>query len=67
MKQVEDFMDEMRGAKVDYQVILYGGAVHAFTNPDAGEDLARGAAYNAKADRRSWEAMKSFFEEIFKP
>jgi dienelactone hydrolase len=66
MKQVEEFMDEMRSSKVDYQIILYGGAVHAFTNPDAGEDLARGAAYNADADKRSWQAMKDFFAEIFK-
>jgi dienelactone hydrolase len=46
-------------------VSWHGGAVHAFTNPDAGNDPSRGAAYNAKADRRSWEAMKLFFAEIF--
>ena len=66
MKQVNDFMDEMRQAKVDYQINMYGGAVHAFTNPAAGNDPARGAAYNASADHRSWEAMKVFFAEIFK-
>jgi dienelactone hydrolase len=39
---------------------------HSFTNPAAGNDKSKGAAYNASADRRSWEAMKLFFAEIFK-
>ncbi|HEY3267606.1 MAG TPA: dienelactone hydrolase family protein [Armatimonadota bacterium] len=57
------FQDEMRKAGVDYQIVLYGGAVHAFTNPDAGNDPSIGAAYNEKADRRSWQAMQDFFNE----
>ena len=65
-KEVEAFEDEMRAAGVDWQVVVYGGAVHAFTNPASGNDKSRGAAYNAAADRRSWEAMKAFFAEIFK-
>ena len=64
-EQVEAFMKEMRDAKVDWQMIFYGNAVHSFTNPDAGNDPSRGAAYNKKADKRSWQAMKDFFEEIF--
>jgi len=42
---------------------MYGGAVHAFTNPASGSDPSRGAAYDAAADRRSWAAMKLFFAE----
>jgi dienelactone hydrolase len=64
--QVIAFQDEMRKANVDWQMAIYGGAVHAFTNPESGDDPSRGAAYNEKADRRSWEAMKFFFAEIFK-
>lgn len=60
------FQDEMRKAKVDWQMIIYGGAVHSFTVPEAGNDPSKGMAYNEKADKRSWEAMKSFFSEIFK-
>jgi dienelactone hydrolase len=60
------FEGEMRGAKVDWQFIQYGGAVHSFTQPNAGNDNSKGAAYNEKADKRSWEAMKQFFAEIFK-
>jgi len=60
------FEREMRDAKVDWQINLYGGAVHAFTQPMAGNDNSKGAAYNEKADRRSWEEMRRFFAEIFK-
>ena len=65
--QVTALEDEMRKAGVDYQIILYGGAVHAFTREDAGTDNSKGVAYNEKADKRSWQAMKDFFAEIFTP
>lgn len=60
------FQEELRKAGVDWQMVYYAGAVHAFTNPGAGGDNSKGAAYNERADRRSWEAMKAFFAEIFK-
>ena len=65
-KDLAAFEDEMRQAKVDWQLVKYGGAVHSFTERDAGDNPKQGAAYNEKADRRSWEAMKQFFAEIFK-
>ena len=64
--EVLAFQDEMRKAKVDWQMVFYGGAIHGFTMPESGTDLSKRAAYNEKADKRSWEAMKSFFGEIFK-
>lgn len=64
--EVAAFEKEMRDANVDWQLVEYGGAVHAFTNPNAGADPSKGAAYNAAADRRSWAAMRAFFDEIFK-
>ena len=66
LKDVELFEERMRAAHVNWEVNEYGGAVHAFTNPDAGNDNAKGSAYNAQADRRSWQAMRDFFAEIFK-
>lgn len=65
-EQVAAFQKEMRDAAVDYQLIAYGGAVHSFTHPDAGNDPSRGAAYNEAADRRSWQAMLQFFQEILR-
>jgi dienelactone hydrolase len=65
-EQVKAFEDEMRAGGVDWQLVKYSGAVHSFTIPDAGNDNSKGAAYNATADRRSWEAMKTFFAEVLK-
>jgi dienelactone hydrolase len=62
--EVAAFEKEMEDAKVDWQLIAYGGAVHTFTNwnlPTTGMP----AAYNEKADKRSWVAMQDFFKEIF--
>jgi len=58
--------NELRQGGVDWQLVKFGGAVHAFTQPLAGNDNSKGAAYNAKADKRSWKYMKLFFAEIFK-
>jgi dienelactone hydrolase len=63
--QLKAFEDEMRAAKVDWQVVKYSGAVHAFAVVEAGNDPSKGAAYNASADKRSWKAMEDFFAEIF--
>lgn len=65
MEDVVAFEDEMEAARVDYQLIMYAGAVHAFTQPMAGTDPSTGAAYNKNADIRSWDHMKLFFDEIF--
>lgn len=64
--QVSAFQDEMRKGKVDWQMVLYSGAVHSFTNPDSGSDPSKGMAYNERADKRSWQHMKLFFTEIFR-
>jgi len=63
--QVAAWEKEMTDAGVDWQLVSYGGAVHSFTNPASGNDKAKGAAYDAAADRRSFAAMKTFFDEIF--
>ncbi len=63
---IDTFMQRMAEAQVDWQFIAYGGAVHTFTNPEAGNNKANGAAYDEAADKRSWEHMKVFFHEIFR-
>lgn len=64
--EVAGFEKEMRDAKVDWQLVAYGNAVHSFTDKGAGNDNSKGAAYNEKADKRSWQAMQDFFGELFK-
>ena len=60
------FEQEMRAAGADWRMVLYGGAVHSFTNP-AADGTRPGIKYEAKADARSWRAMLDFFHERFGP
>ena len=64
-KDVAAFEDELRNAGVDWQLVKYGGAVHSFTDWNADGSM-KGAKYDERADKRSWEEMKLFFGEIFK-
>lgn len=63
--EVQAFQESMETAGVDWQLVSYGKAVHGFTNPANGPDPKSGLAYDEKADRRSWEAMKDFLGEVF--
>jgi dienelactone hydrolase len=63
--EVAAFEEQMSRTDVDWQLRAYGGTVHGFTNPEADEAGTPALAYNAAADRRSWNAMLSLFEEIF--
>jgi dienelactone hydrolase len=65
-EQIKAATDELRVAKADWEFVEYSGAVHAFTNKDADRHHIPGVAYNAEADKRSWQAMQDFFKEIFK-
>ena len=65
-EQVDAFWDEMKKTSADWQVNIYSGAVHSFTNPASGNDPSKGIAYNERAARRAWSAMKMFFGEIFR-
>jgi dienelactone hydrolase len=66
-QDIAAFQDELRKAGVDWQMMYYGNNVHSFTVQGAGTDKKKGAAYDALADKRSWEQMKLFFKEIFGP
>ncbi len=65
-EEVTAFQQEMRDTKTDWQMIYYANAVHSFTNPEAGNDNSKGAAYNEKADKRSWEHLTVFLDEVLK-
>jgi dienelactone hydrolase len=65
-EEVKAFHDEMKAANVNLQFVSYPGAVHAFTNPAAGNDNSKGAAYNKAADEASWIEFEKFLGEVFK-
>lgn len=67
-EQIDAFKKEMSDAKVDYQFISYPGAVHSFTSPEAdalGKKFNMPIAYNADADKKSWDELKMFLKRIF--
>lgn len=63
--QITAFQEEMRNAEVDWQVNIYGGAEHSFTNIFADHAGIPGVRYHRNADLRSWEAMRQFLAERF--
>jgi dienelactone hydrolase len=63
MTHVHAFMEEMTQAGADWQVIIYGGAMHGFTH-EGGPEIP-GVAYHALADARSAAAMQNFLSELF--
>lgn len=68
-EEVAQFEQEMKQAKVDYRLISYPDAKHAFTNPDAdkyGKEFNMPLAYQAKADQESWQELKRFLAGVFK-
>lgn len=62
-EDIESFQKEMRDGNADWQMIYYSNAVHAFTEKEAGNDPSKGAAYNEKADKRSWEHFMLFLKD----
>lgn len=63
-EDIAAFENEMRQNHIDWQLVKYGNAVHSFTEQGAGNDNSKGAAYNALADSRSFNAFKNFAAEI---
>ena len=64
--QLAAFEQEMKQEHVNYQINIYSGAKHAFTNPAADTYHMPPIGYNAQADHRSFAAMTDFLAEVFK-
>lgn len=61
-QQVLKFWEEMDRAGVNWHFHSYAGVKHGFTNPAPSENPA--TDYDASADRQSWSAMLSLFDEV---
>ena len=62
------FKAEMDAAGADYEVNLYAGAKHGFSNRGADDNASKygiDVGYNAEADQASWQAMQSLFNKVF--
>jgi dienelactone hydrolase len=66
--KIAAFRKEMDAAGVNYRVVTYPGAKHAFTNPAAdelGKKFKLPIAYDAKADKDSWKQATEFLRQVF--
>jgi dienelactone hydrolase len=65
LDHVTGFAGEMNHARADWQLIMYGGAMHGFTHRGAVPGAAPGVAYDSLADARSFAATRAFLAEAF--
>jgi dienelactone hydrolase len=65
MAQVTAFAEEMTHAGADWQLIIYGGAMHGFTHEKATGHETPGVAYHAPTDARSSASIELFLKEVF--
>lgn len=63
-QDILNMQKELTDANVDWQMHIYGNAMHAFTNPHA-DDTTLGLLYEPSAEKRSMQTMTNFFEEVF--
>jgi dienelactone hydrolase len=63
MSQVSAFVEEMNQAGADWQLIVYGGAMHGFTH--TGDSQLPAVQYHLRSDIRSSIAIQDFFSELF--
>ena len=59
------FQKSLDEAQAVWEFISYSGAKHSFTNPEADKANNPNAAYDKRADMRSWDALSTFLKEIF--
>ena len=65
-ERIVAFQAGLDRAKADWEMTIYSGTRHGFTNPDAGSYGMDNLAYNKTADERSWAAMMQLFDEVFR-
>ncbi len=67
-EDITHFRNNLDSMKVKFQFIVYPGATHAFTNPEAtakGLKFKMPIRYNEAGDKKSWSDMKKFLAKIF--
>lgn len=64
---VTAFADEMNAAAADWELIMYGGAMHGFTHASPTRAATPGVAYHPEADRRSFAAVRGFLADVLRP
>lgn len=68
-ESISAFDAEMKAANANFHFINYAGATHGFTNPDAtakGKQFNMPLAYDAEADKKSWDELQRFLMQVFR-
>lgn len=65
LERVNQWQTMLEKGGADWELVSFGGVRHAFTNPDAGSFGIDALAYDAAADRRSWDGLLVFLKELF--
>jgi dienelactone hydrolase len=65
IEKVYKVADELRAAKTNFQLELYSGVLHGFTEPANKPSPKTKTAYDARADQKSWASMQDLFNEVF--
>jgi dienelactone hydrolase len=60
------FVKEMKKSGADWQLHVFGGVGHSFTNPDIDALGFPGFNYNERANKRFWNLMLALFDEVLK-
>ena len=64
LDEVIAFRKEMRGARANWELVIYGEAKHSFTGEGVTEDCIVGAGLHPQSEERSWGAITSFLNEV---
>jgi len=69
-EQFDKFKKIMQDTGANYEIVVYPGVKHSFTNPDAdkyGKQFDLPLVYDKDADEKSWEQTQAFLKRIFQP
>jgi dienelactone hydrolase len=65
-EQVTAFTAALERAGAEWTMMVFGGVKHSFTNPSAGDYGMEALAYDAQADRLSWQALLWILKDTFR-
>lgn len=64
-ERIDAFQKGLDRMGANWEMTIYSGTRHGFTNPDAGSYGMDNLAYSKIADEHSWAAMMRLFGEVF--
>lgn len=63
-EEIQAFQQGMEAAGADWQMVIFGGAQHGFSNPEASHVGMEGVVYDARTAERAWQAMGDFLARV---